>query len=130
MFWNFMCFFCRFVFVVKFKKSYIKYVLIYYKFRIVCNWMGRICYFYLVLIFGGMYLLNVNFVFVNFIFIEYEMKMIFFFFFLEGKKFKIINNLLYFLFIKYFYYLYIEIVIVRWNGFFIIFIFFKGNNFV
>lgn len=75
--------------------------------------MGRICYFYLVLIFGGMYLLNVNFVFVNFIFIEYEMKMIFFFFFLEGKKFKIINNLLYFLFIKYFYYLYIEIVIVR-----------------
>lgn len=36
--------------------------------------MGRICYFYSVLIFGGMHPPNVNLALVNFTLIEHEMK--------------------------------------------------------
>lgn len=75
--------------------------------------MGRICYFYPVLIFGGMHPPNVNLALVNFTLIEHKIKTTLSL--SEGKKFKIINNLLHFSFIKnsnckvkrFFYYFYL-----------------------
>lgn len=75
--------------------------------------MGRICYFYPVLIFGGMHPPNVNLALVNFTLIEHEMKTTLSLSLSEGKKFKIINNLLHFSFIKYLHYLHIEIATAR-----------------
>lgn len=75
--------------------------------------MGRICYFYPVLIFGGMHPPNVNLALVNFTLIEHKIKTTLSLSLSEGKKFKIINNLLHFSFIKYLHYLHIEIATAR-----------------
>lgn len=75
--------------------------------------MGRICYFYSVLIFGGMHPPNVNLALVNFTLIVHKIKTTLSLSLSEGKKFKIINNLLHFSFIKYLHYLHIEIATAR-----------------